>query len=77
MPKNVKTALYVGVADFLPFLPCTDTTLRAWVRAGKFPAPIRLRFTRRVWWRREEVNAWLLDNGFSPLPPRNADTATA
>ncbi|TXD96534.1 AlpA family phage regulatory protein [Psychrobacter frigidicola] len=45
-------------SQLLPFLPFGITTLWAWSRDGRFPAPIKLSSTMTAW-RNAEVLAWL------------------
>ncbi len=44
--------------QLLPFLPFGSTTLWAWSRDGRFPAPVRLSPTMTAW-RNADVIDWL------------------
>jgi prophage regulatory protein len=54
-----KEVRYVRLAQLVPdLIPVSRTTIWRWVRANKFPAPIKLTRGVTVWlW--AEVNAWL------------------
>lgn len=45
-------------SQLLPFLPFGITTLWAWSRDGRFPAPVKLSPTMTAW-RNTDVLAWL------------------
>ena len=45
-------------SQLLPFLPFGITTLWAWSRDGRFPAPVKLSPTMTAW-RNADVLAWL------------------
>ncbi len=44
--------------DLLYRFGISDVTLWRWVKARKFPAPIRLGSTRSLFWARAEIEAW-------------------
>lgn len=44
--------------QLLPFLPISKSTVWAWSKAGKFPAPIKLSPTVTVW-RNSDILNWL------------------
>lgn len=46
--------------------PVHRATLWKWIRAGKFPKPVRLG-TRTVAWRDEDLRAWAQQQQFRPL----------
>jgi prophage regulatory protein len=62
-PKN-NTARYLPsqgmsrASQLLPFLPFGTTTLWAWSRDGRFPAPVKLSPTMTAW-RNADVIEWL------------------
>lgn len=45
-------------AQILPMLPFGSTTLWAWSKSGRFPAPVRLSPTMTAW-RNSDVLNWL------------------
>ncbi len=45
-------------SQLLPFLPFGSTTLWAWSRDGRFPAPVKLSSTMTAW-RNADVIDWL------------------
>lgn len=53
------------LSQLLPFLPIGKSTVWAWVKAGKFPAPIKLSPTVTVW-RNSDVHHWLNTQGGNP-----------
>lgn len=55
---NLPATGFVRLADLRPIIPISDSTLWRRVRAGTFPAPIKLS-ERVTAWRAEEVRAWL------------------
>lgn len=56
------------VSDFQPSLPISKKTVYDWSRAGLFPEPVALGGPRGLRWRRQDVDAWLVAHGLSPLP---------
>jgi predicted DNA-binding transcriptional regulator AlpA len=48
----------VDSRDILKLIPIHRATLNAWIRAGQFPAPLKLPGSKRFW-RRSTVLAWL------------------
>ncbi|WII94569.1 AlpA family phage regulatory protein [Moraxella haemolytica] len=46
------------ISQILPFLPIGKSTVWAWVKAGKFPPPIKLSATVTVW-RNSDIHQWL------------------
>lgn len=54
LPKDGMSRL----AQLLPFLPIGKSTVWAWVKAGKFPQPIKLSPTVTVW-RNSDIHTWL------------------
>ncbi|AKG07593.1 hypothetical protein AAX05_06130 [Moraxella bovoculi] len=46
------------ISQILPFLPIGKSTVWAWVKDGKFPAPIKLSPTVTVW-RNSDIHDWL------------------
>ena len=46
----------------VPMVPCSRSTLKRWVREGKFPAPVKLG-DRMTAWRASDVTAWLASRG--------------
>jgi prophage regulatory protein len=42
----------------LDIIPVSQATLKRWVRAGKFPAPVKLSENVSAW-RAEDINAWV------------------
>ena len=46
------------LSQLLPFLPIGKSTVWAWVRAGKFPQPIKLSDNVTVW-RNSDIHDWL------------------
>lgn len=40
-------------------VPCADSTLWSWVKAGRFPAPIKIDGIRMTCWRVGDVRTWL------------------
>lgn len=49
---------YVRISDLRPILPFSDSTIWRRVRAGTFPAPVKLS-ERVTAWRAEDVREWL------------------
>ncbi|MDE1714506.1 AlpA family phage regulatory protein (plasmid) [Chromobacterium amazonense] len=49
---------YVRISDLRPILPFSDSTIWRRVRAGTFPAPVKLS-ERITAWRAEDVRHWL------------------
>lgn len=69
--KTVLSGL-INLHSVSEHLPLTPQTLRRWSADGRFPRPVTVG-DRRHWWRRDEVDAWLVDKGLPCLPPAQAD----
>lgn len=54
LPKDGLSRL----AQILPLLPISKSTVWAWVKQGKFPAPVKLSPTVTVW-RNSDILNWL------------------
>ena len=52
-------------SQLLPFLPFGSSTLWAWSRDGRFPAPVKLSPTMTAW-RNSEVIEWLNSHNSNP-----------
>lgn len=53
---------YVRISDLRPILPFSDSTIWRRVRAGTFPAPVKLS-ERVTAWKAEDVRQWLQEQG--------------
>ncbi len=53
---------FVRLADLRPILPLSDSTIWRRVRAGTFPAPVKLS-ERITAWRAEAIRQWLDEQG--------------
>lgn len=53
---------FVRLSDLRPIVPFSDSTLWRRVRAGTFPAPVKLS-ERVTAWRAEVVRQWLDEQG--------------
>ena len=53
---------YVRLADLRPIIPLSDSTIWRRVRAGTFPAPVKLS-ERVTAWRADDVRRWLDEQG--------------
>ena len=53
---------FVRLPILRPIVPFSDSTLWRRVRAGTFPAPVKLS-ERVTAWRAEDIRAWLNDQG--------------
>ncbi|MBI0427155.1 helix-turn-helix transcriptional regulator [Psychrobacter sp. NG27] len=58
--KHLPTQGMSRATQLLPFLPFGSTTLWAWSRDGRFPAPVKLSPTMTAW-HNDDVIAWLND----------------
>lgn len=45
--------------EVLDRVPVSPSTIARWVRAGRFPAPVKLAGLRRAAWREAEIVAWI------------------
>ena len=52
-------------SQLLPFLPFGSSTLWAWSRDGRFPAPVKLSPTMTAW-RNADVIEWLNSHALTP-----------
>ena len=52
-------------SQLLPFLPFGSSTLWAWSRDGRFPAPVKLSPTMTAW-RNSDVIEWLNSHALTP-----------
>lgn len=52
-------------SQLLPFLPFGSSTLWAWSRDGRFPAPVKLSPTMTAW-RNADVIEWLNSHASTP-----------
>ena len=49
---------YSRLQQLLPYLPIAKSTVEAWVKIGKFPAPVKLSATVTAW-RNADIHEWL------------------
>lgn len=56
-PQTQPIRRLVSIPGVLSAVPINRSTLWRWVRAGKFPAPIRV--GRRTFFRAEDLNRWI------------------
>lgn len=54
---------FVRLSDLRPIIPFSDSTLWRRVRAGTFPAPVKLS-ERVTAWRAEAIKGWLDEQGY-------------
>lgn len=47
----------VGTAEVKRRIPMSDATLWRWIRAGRFPKPLKI--VGKNFWRSDELNAWI------------------
>lgn len=52
----------IRIADVLEIIPVSRSTFWAWVRTGKFPAPIKLSAGVSCW-RKKDVISWIDSGG--------------
>jgi predicted DNA-binding transcriptional regulator AlpA len=52
--------------DLLRRFGVSDVTLWRWVKAGKFPSPVRLGNTRSLFWARDTILAWEAERRGTP-----------
>ena len=69
--------LYCNVNDVLAVLPISRSALNLWIAKGRFPEPIPALSSRRKWWYRAEVSAWLRNNQLPSLPDTHSDKVSA
>jgi len=55
--NDLPDALFVREKQVLAMVPITDATLWRWVKAGKFPAPLKLGPGTTAW-RLSDVKRW-------------------
>lgn len=58
---------WLRVADIIERVRLSRSSIHSMVKAGNFPAPVRLS-TALIAWREEEVARWLADREKNPLP---------
>ncbi len=56
---------FLRINQVLNFVPIGKSTLWAWIRAGKFPKPIKLAEKTSVW-RAEDIRSYLANPGGGP-----------
>ncbi len=61
-PNTSNSASFLREKHVRQLIPVAHSTLWAWVRAGKFPAPLKLS-DRITVWRNSDVQAFIKQNG--------------
>lgn len=61
-PNTSNTASFLREKHVRQLIPVAHSTLWAWVRVGKFPAPLKLS-DRITVWRNSDVQAFIKQNG--------------
>ncbi|MFK0335391.1 helix-turn-helix transcriptional regulator [Rhizobium sp. NPDC090275] len=56
----------LNLRTVLDLVPVNERTIARWVKAGRFPAPLKV--GRRVMWRLSDLDAFA-DGGLTPLAP--------
>lgn len=59
---NMKGHALLDADAISQIVPVHHETIKRWVLAGKFPAPVKI--FRRSFWRADEIRAWM--DGLSP-----------
>lgn len=72
-PATLPETGYSRLSQLLPYLPIAKSTIEAWVKIGKFPAPVKLSKTVTAW-RNSDIHAWL-DSLATGLPEEAANDA--
>lgn len=57
-PSTAEATEWLRSRDLLHRFGISDVTLWRWVRAGKFPSPVRLGSTRSRFWARRSIEMW-------------------
>ena len=57
-PSTFPNDGYSRLQQLLPYLPIAKSTIEAWVKIGKFPAPVKLSATVTAW-RNADIHEWL------------------
>lgn len=57
MMMNVKGQALLDADALSQMIPVHHETIKRWVIAGKFPAPVKI--LRRSFWRADEIQAWM------------------
>lgn len=61
-PNTSNTTSFLREKHVRKLIPVAHSTLWAWVRSGKFPAPLKLS-DRITVWRNSDVQAFIKQNG--------------